>query len=465
MGFIDWVKELFKNKKQTKITTKDLYKINKAEEPLSMVLTDNENKPLSDRDVTISINGVDYPKKTDKDGLASLAIELRVGNYTGLCKYEGDSVYAGSTAYSTVVVSPKLTTTNLTMNYKDGSKFKAKATDAKGNPIGGCQITFTVNGVAYPKTTDTKGEAYLDINLNTGAYNITTTSYNSTSTNTITVNPPIPEDALSYTDYLYLMCRIAWWLINNNKTFKKRDVYGYFNEGITQADLISKIKSRGENVVEDSLVAEFVECAIYDNSSSLEFLPNYVTGKDGEKYYKTCYVDMANRVSAYEVNNGASPRYVTVNNNNTSSSNTTTTSSNKTYEAFVQYFGRVTDIDSCLTKVRGKGYSGYFNSKYDNITCIKRMYNHQPINCTDSSQVFYELAVALGYEVQFVHVKCSGGTGHVRLRLKHPVNTEGEWIYRDPAAVLNGSSIRSNWCTNNYTLLAYDPAWIFTDLN
>ena len=90
--------------------------------------------------------------------------------------------------------------------------------------------------------------------------------------------------------------------------------------------------------------------------------------------------------------------------------------------------------------------------------------NKQPINCTDSSQVGYVIALALGYEVQFVHVKCSSGTGHVRLRLKHPVNTEGTWIYRDPASVLNGNSIRSNWCTSNYTLLAYDPAWVMTDI-
>ena len=465
MGFIDWIKNIFETKQQVKITTKDLNKICKEDEPLQLILTDKENKPLSNKKITYTVNGVEYDKITDEQGIASLNINLNPGVYTGLCKYEGDETYSSATAYSKITVSPKLSISNLTMNYKDGSKFTAKATDAKGNPLSGCQIIFTVNGVGYDRTTDSNGITSLNINLNTGVYNITTTSFNSTSNNTITVNPPIPEDALSYNDYLYLMGRIAWWIINNNKPFKKRDVYGYFNEGIKQADLISKIKSRGENVVEDSLVAEFVECAIYDNSSSLEFLPNYVTGKDGEKYYKTCYVDMANRVSAYETSNGASPRYVTIKNNNTTSSNTTTTTSNKTYEAFVQYFGKVTDIDSCLTKIRGKGYSGYFNSRYDNITCIKRMYNHQPINCTDSSQVFYELAVALGYDVQFVHVKCSSGTGHVRLRLKHSKNTEGEWIYRDPASVLNGNSIKSNWCTSNYTLLAYDPAWIFTDLN
>lgn len=460
MGFLDWVKELFKNKKQTKITTMDLNKIYRADEPLQMILTDKDNQPLTGRDVVISINGVDYKRKTDTVGMASLNINLNTGNYTGLCKYDGDSVYAGATAYSTVTVSPKLTTSNLTMNYKDGSKFKAKATDAKGAPIQGCQIVFTVNGVAYPRNSDVNGEASLNINLNTGVYSITTSSLNSKVVNTITVNPPIPDDAISYNEYLYLMNRVAWWLINNNKSFKKRDVYGYFNKASKQADLITTIKNRKGKQNDDPLVAEFVECAIVDNSKSLTFLPSYVEGTNGKKYYKSCYVDMANRVSAYETTNNASPRYVTVRESAPVSDKNT-----EILEYFQDKFGvKLTDFDSFLSAIQGRGYSGYYNSQYPTKKTIDRMKNKQGVNCTDSSQVGYVIALALGYEVQFVHVKCSSGTGHVRLRLKHPVNTEGTWIYRDPASVLNGNSIRSNWCTSNYTLLAYDPAWVMTDI-
>ena len=460
MGFLDWVKDLFKNKKQTKITTMDLNKIYRADEPLQMILTDKDNQPLTNRDVTISINGVDYKRKTDTVGMASLNINLNTGNYTGLCKYDGDSVYAGATAYSTVVVSPKLTTTNLTMNYKDGSKFKAKATDAKGAAIQGCQIVFTVNGVAYPRTSDVNGEAYLNINLNAGVYSITTSSLNSKVVNTITVNPPIPDDAISYNEYLYLMNRVAWWLINNNKSFKKRDVYNHFTSVAKQADLIATIKNRKGKQNDDPLVAEFVECAIVDNSSSLTFLPTTVTGSDGKQYAKSCYVDMANRVSAYEVTNNVSPRYVTVRESAPVSDKNT-----EILKYFQDKFGvKITDFDSFLRAIQGRGYSGYFNSKYSTKKSIDRMKNKQGVNCTDSSQVGYVIALALGYEVQFVHVKCSSGTGHVRLRLKHPVYTEGTWIYRDPAAVLKGNGIRSNWCTSNYTLLAYDPAWVMTDI-
>ena len=73
---------------------------------------------------------------------------------------------------------------------------------------------------------------------------------------------------------------------------------------------------------------------------------------------------------------------------------------------------------------------------------------------------------SLGYDVQFVHVKCRvSGTGHIRLRLKHSKNTGGNWINRDPAAVADTTSgnVRTIWCEDGY-LIAYDPCWIFTDL-
>lgn len=270
---------------------------------------------------------------------------------------------------------------------------------------------------------------------------------------------------IKYEEYCYLMNRIAYWLVSNNKSFKKRDLYGYFNSVTTRANVESQIKNNGTKYQYDPLIAEYVECAINDNGSSLTFLPSYVTGSNGVKYYKDCYVDMNRRVAAFEVRYGRSPTHVEVQNKSTASTTTTSNSANTTYSYFVKRFGSLTDFDSALAKIKGRGYSGYYNSKYDNITCIDRMANKKGINCTDSSQVMYKVAVALGYTVQFVHVKCSSGTGHIRLRLKHPKNTGGQWIYRDPASVLKGNSVTSNWCISGYKLVAYDPSWIFTDLN
>ena len=114
--------------------------------------------------------------------------------------------------------------------------------------------------------------------------------------------------------YWLLMNNIAYWLVKNNKKFNTRQVYGYQNRTADYGTIIKVIKERAGNTQPDSLIAEFVECAIYDNTD-LSFLPNYVSEpyNKGNKLYRDVYVDMARRVSEWEVkHNGQSPNYVEV---------------------------------------------------------------------------------------------------------------------------------------------------------
>lgn len=265
-------------------------------------------------------------------------------------------------------------------------------------------------------------------------------------------------DYINLGEYWYCMNRIAWWLVRNNKQFKKRNLYGFDGKAVDLHTMETAIRDRGDNVALDGMVAEYVECAIFDNTD-LSFLPAHVTCSDGlTKLYLNSYVDMANRVSAYEVLNGKSPKIVYI-----KKENTTNTKVDSTLQAFINAFGNVTCIDDCLEKIQGRGYGYYYNSQYNTQTTINRIKNRQGVNCTDSSQLFYRLGIALGYEVQFVHVKCRGGDGHIRLRLRKSGINNGNWFYKDPAAVLDGESINSNWCMNG-TIIAYNPSWIFSDL-
>ena len=265
------------------------------------------------------------------------------------------------------------------------------------------------------------------------------------------------QEYISYTEYCYLMNRIAYWLVKNGKKFNTRSVYGYFDRVSDYGTIIKTIQERGTNYETDALISEFVECAIVDNKD-LSFLPNSVTGSDGTKYYTNTFVSMANRVSAYEVLNGKSPNIV-----NVTDTNTTSNTTDSTLQKCKNAFGSFSTIDEFLTLIQGRGYSYYYNSRYNTDTTISRIKNRKGVNCTDSAQLTYRVAVALGYSAQFIHVKCKSGGGHIRLRLKHSTNTGGEWIYRDPASVLKGNNIKNNWCTNG-TIIAYNPSWIFSDL-
>ena len=113
-----------------------------------------------------------------------------------------------------------------------------------------------------------------------------------------------------------------------------------------------------------------------------------------------------------------------------------------------------------------KLYNKYFDSQRTDKKTINDASHGKGSNCVDWGQVYYRITKSLGYDVQFVHVKCCViGTGHIRLRLKHKKHTEENWINRDPAAVADTTSgnVKSLWCEDRY-LIAYDPSWIFTDL-
>lgn len=67
-----------------------------------------------------------------------------------------------------------ITAPNLKMYYKDGSRFKTTITNKNKKPISNAKVEFTVKNKVYTKKTDSKGNAYLTINLASGNYPITT---------------------------------------------------------------------------------------------------------------------------------------------------------------------------------------------------------------------------------------------------------------------------------------------------
>ena len=119
------------------------------------------------KNVTFNINGVFYTKTTDSNGVVSLAINLRPGEYIITTMYEGLAVG------NNIVVLPTLVTRDLNMTYGDGSNFTAQTLDGQGKPLTNQNVTFNINGVFYNKVTDDNGVASLTIRLMSGKYIIT----------------------------------------------------------------------------------------------------------------------------------------------------------------------------------------------------------------------------------------------------------------------------------------------------
>lgn len=140
-----------------------------------------------------------------------------------------------------------------------------------------------------------------------------------------------------------------------------------------------------------------------------------------------------------------------------------TETGNEVYDYFCKVTGKkFTTLDDLLEYIEEYGrYIKYFDDVRSNTqvtTCLCG-------NCTDWMQWLWNMAKAMGYEVRCLHVQCRvSGTGHVRGQFKHPKNTGGKWIDRDPAAVADGGGITSLWCSDGY-LLATNPSWFLENLS
>lgn len=192
-------------------------------------------------------------------------------------------------------------------------------------------------------------------------------------------------------------------------------------------------------------------------------LPNNI--KIGNKLMRVSdYTYMFARILVYYDLNKKLPNYANVNSKSFIKPSET---GNAVYDYFVDVFGSFGDtIDGALGKVSGKGYGYYYDDVYSNKESINRMKSGKGVNCTDSCHVFYNIMLALinkgkYKKVECLHIKCRGGDGHVRLRI---TLNNGDVIYRDPASVLDGNGVTSNWCMNG-TLLAVNPSWFLQNLN
>ena len=149
------------------IVQNDLTKYYMNASSFQATIYDKNGSLAVNKNVTFNINGVFYTRTTDENGVASLAINLRPGEYIITTIYEELDIG------NNVVVLPTLVTSDLNMTYRDGSKFTAQTLDGQGKPLVNQNVTFNVNGRLYFKTTGDDGVASLTINLMSGKYIIT----------------------------------------------------------------------------------------------------------------------------------------------------------------------------------------------------------------------------------------------------------------------------------------------------
>ena len=184
------------------IKSKAISKYYKGDTQYSATFLNGNGKPLANTYVKISINGKTYNRKTNANGIAYFAINLKPGTY----KVTSTDPITGYQLTNTFKILSTIKTADVSKVYTDGKNFYAKFFKNDGNPLAGKSVKFNLNGNNYQVTTNQNGVAHVSLlTLQPGTYKITTYNTNDglTEVNTIKVVSHCSSKLLT-TDYTFL---------------------------------------------------------------------------------------------------------------------------------------------------------------------------------------------------------------------------------------------------------------------
>ena len=180
-------------KKQVNITASSVTTVYNGGKYIVATLTDKDNNPMSDFDVTITINGKPSVITTDDNGQAKLSVNgIKPGVYVPTVVFSGSSKYLSATKSLKVTVkkaTPKVTAAKKT--FKRTLKTKKYTITLKTNQnkvMKNTKVYIKVNGKTYSAKTNSKGKATFKITKLTkkGKFNAVVTYKGNTYYNKVT---------------------------------------------------------------------------------------------------------------------------------------------------------------------------------------------------------------------------------------------------------------------------------------
>ena len=198
-----------------------------------VVLSDSEGTLLANQSVIFNINGINYTRTTNDQGIASILINLNSGDYTIGALFAGTSSYESSSTTNIVKVLSTISGEDVEKYYRNDTQYYATFVDGQGALLNNTTVAFNINGVFYERKTNENGTAKLNINLNSGDYILTAINpiNGEMCSNNITVLSTIAgDDVVKYYKndtqyYATFVDNEGNLLTNTNVTFNINGVY------------------------------------------------------------------------------------------------------------------------------------------------------------------------------------------------------------------------------------------------
>ena len=424
MGFIDYIKNFIgSNKKNARFITIPFVKTFGDPEALEIGLYDNYT-PIKNVDVGIEVNGKQYIKRTDKNGIATLNINLSPGEYTAKCYWKGiNGEYNSVTGYVEIKIleKPVITPDTSILNK---------------HIILGCDSNTENDLDVQNKIADKLRNAGYEVELlPIGPNFFAQCDYSSYSAGKIGIYL-IASGIFSIGDAAYGSGQFSNYIFGIRGDFGDKGAVDFNRPIHADADcnwVCDKLDGKTFNEMNAMLQPYVAICGGIDSEELANNIIDWLRALEHKE----------ERPAEQEENT-----YV------------------RLLNYFEDAFGECEYLDDALEKIQGRGYSFYFSDGYNVYQTVDNIKNGDGANCYDASELFYRLALGMNikygrnYQPEYLDVWCPvSGYDHIRLRFK----LGDDYFYRDPACVLSGGEIDENWCGTSDNILEVNPSWIYDE--
>ena len=160
----------------TKLNVNNYVYAKNDEQIINVTLLNQLGYGIDSEVVVVNVDGKSYSLETGSNGTATVMVDLNAGLYTVDYSYSGSTKYSSSKATSTIVINDgemaSFYVNNTVIYYNNSESFNVDVLDVNNSAVVGETVSFTINGATYKRTTNANGTAKLNINLNTGIYDI-----------------------------------------------------------------------------------------------------------------------------------------------------------------------------------------------------------------------------------------------------------------------------------------------------
>ena len=181
-----------------KILSEDFTTVDLSNESYMIKLVDGDDNPLPNKTVIFIVDSSTYVRTTDDEGLASIELNLNVGNYTIEIIFGGDDSFFKNSTVNKINVKNGYVIKDVMINNQTNDVSIDVSLTKQVNDV----VDIDINGTKYILNI-VNGKGVLNVNLDNGIYNITSSltkfdSFKQSTVKVATANVIHTDDFITY---------------------------------------------------------------------------------------------------------------------------------------------------------------------------------------------------------------------------------------------------------------------------